>query len=110
MAADEQYDEYLTALRAEVCSRCVERRPGAPPCAPLGKPCGIEAHVPKLVDLCRRTDSVLMEPYIRNLHDEICRDCEFKDTAACPCPLDYLLQLAVEAIESVERRRTPAGH
>ena len=105
MAADENYDDYVTALRAEVCSRCIERQPGGPPCAPRGKPCGIEAHVPKLVEICRRTDSVLMDPYIEELHDRICADCQFKDTTNCPCPLDYLLQLAVEAIETVERRR-----
>jgi hypothetical protein len=99
-------DEYQTELRAQVCSRCVERRPGAPPCGPLGKACGIERHLPELVELCRTTDSALIDPYIEKLHDTICSDCEYKDKAACPCPLDYLLQLAVEAVEKVEQRRT----
>jgi len=105
VAAEENYDEYLGALRAEVCSRCIVRQAGGPPCAPRGLPCGIEAHVPKLVEICRNTHSVLMDPYIEQLHEQICTDCEFKDSPACPCPLDYLLQLAVEAIEGVERRR-----
>ena len=105
MAADENYDEYVAALRTEVCSRCVERQPGGPPCAPRGKPCGIEAHVPMLVQICRQTDSVLMDPYVDKLHDLICADCGLKDGPNCPCPLSYLLQLAVQAIEGVERRR-----
>jgi hypothetical protein len=53
-----------------------------------------------------------MDPYINELHDKICRDCEYKDKPGCPCPLDYLLQLAVEAVEKVEHRRvqTPLVH
>ena len=98
-------DEYQVALRADVCSRCVERRTGAPPCAPIGKGCGIERHLSALVEICRTTDSALIDPYIEKLHDTICSDCEYKDKPACPCPLDYLLQLAVETVEKVERRR-----
>ncbi|MEX2306248.1 MAG: hypothetical protein WD738_01570 [Pirellulales bacterium] len=101
-----EFDEHLAELRAHVCSRCIERLPGAPPCGNLGKGCGIEQHVPKLVAICRSTDTALMDPYIEKLHDIICPQCEFKDTPSCPCPLDYLLQLAVEAVEKVERRRT----
>ena len=98
-------DEYQVALRADVCSRCVERRTGAPPCAPIGKGCGIERHLFALVEICRTTDSALIDPYIEKLHNTICSDCEYKDKPACPCPLDYLLQLAVETVEKVERGR-----
>ena len=105
MTQPNEYDEYLLELREQVCSRCIERPPGYPPCAPHGKGCGIERHVPKLVEICRTTDSALMDPYIEQLHDAICKDCENKDTPVCPCPLNYLLQLAVEAIERVEQRR-----
>ena len=37
--------EYLAEIRKQVCSRCVERPPGGPPCAPLGKQCGVEMHL-----------------------------------------------------------------
>ena len=106
--APENYDDYLAELRAEVCSRCIERRPGAPPCAPQGKPCGIEMHVPALVEICRQTESTQMADYIEQLHTEICEHCSNKDGPTCPCPLDYLLQLAIEAIEKVESRRRTA--
>jgi hypothetical protein len=99
------FDVYLSALRGDVCSRCIERRDGAPPCAPMGKGCGIERHLPALVELCRSTNSALIDPYIEKLHDTICSDCEYKDSVLCPCPLDYLLQLAVETVENVECRR-----
>jgi hypothetical protein len=105
MSVPNEYDEYLTALREQVCGRCIERRTGTPPCAPHGKACGIELHLPGLIDICRTTDSALIDPYIERLHDSICADCEYKDQPGCPCPLDYLLQLAVEAVEVVEQRR-----
>jgi len=106
MNTQDDLEEYRAELRAEVCSRCVERRPGTPPCAPLGKGCGIERHLPALVELCRTTNSALIDPYIEKLHVTICADCEYKDQSPCPCPLDYLLQLAVEAVGKVEHRRT----
>ena len=109
MSNPNDYNDYLAELRTRVCSRCIERQPGAPPCAPLGKTCGIEAHLPAIVDICRTTDSALIDPYIDKLHDLICSNCERKDKAGCPCPLDYLLQLVVEAVETVERRRATSA-
>jgi hypothetical protein len=100
-----EFDEYVSELRDSVCSRCIARPPGFPPCSPHGKGCGIERHVPQLVEICRTTDSVQMDPYIDQLHDTICKDCDYRDKPNCPCPLDYLLQLAVEAVERVEHRR-----
>ena len=101
----EEYDDYVAELRTHVCSRCIERTPGSPPCAPRGKPCGIELHVPELVQICRASESLQMDPYIEQLHAQICDNCSNKDGPPCPCPLDYLLQFAVEAIERVESRR-----
>ena len=88
-----------------MCSRCIERGPNCPPCAPHDKPCGIEAHLSELVELCRTTDSNQMATYVDKLHELICPTCANKDSSTCPCPLDYLLQLAVEAVERVESRR-----
>lgn len=101
-----EFEEHVAELRSDVCSRCIERRADCPPCSPHGKGCGIEEHIPQLVELCRSTDSRLMDPYIEKLHEAICPSCELRDSPDCPCPLDYLLQLAVEAVERVERRRT----
>jgi hypothetical protein len=105
MPAFSDDDKYVAEIREQVCSRCIERRLGAPPCAPLGKQCGIEAHLPEIIEICRTTDSAQMDPYINRFHDSICAYCEFKDKPACPCPLDYMIQLAVEAVDTVERRR-----
>ena len=104
MVASPELSEYQEALREEVCRRCIERRPGAPPCGPFGKSCGIENHVQELVDICRQTNSRCIDPYIQKLHETVCETCESKDSPSCPCPLDYLMLLAVEAVENVQSR------
>jgi len=104
METQNQLDEYRIQLREDVCSHCIERRPNGPPCGPVGKGCGIERHLENLIEICRTIDSALMDPYIEQLHELICPSCEYKDSPTCPCPLNYLLQLAVEAVEKVEHR------
>jgi hypothetical protein len=104
MNAQIELTQYQEALRENVCRRCIERRPGAPPCGPLGKPCGIEQHVRELADICRQTDSNRIDPYVEMLHNVVCENCEAKGSPTCPCPLDYLMLLAVEAVEDVQSR------
>jgi len=99
-----EFDSYMTAIREEVCSRCIERLLAAPPCEPMGKNCGIELHLPKLVEICHTTDSCLIDPYVDRFHEEICAACDVRPTRQCPCPLDYLLPLAIEAVEAVDKR------
>ena len=101
---------YRDQLREDVCSHCVERLPNAPPCGAIGKGCGIERHIETLVEICRTTNSKLMDPYIDQLHELVCPNCEFKKRPTCPCPLDYLLQLAVEAVEKVQQRTAAVQH
>ena len=99
---DERLAPYVRAIREQVCSRCVERPFGGPPCAPLGKRCGIELNLPLLVEAVHQVRSDQMEPYIAVFHDHVCAVCPTQPTDQCPCPLEYLLILAVQAIESVD--------
>lgn len=105
MSAATDYEEYMAEIRQQVCSHCIERLPGGPPCEPLGKRCGIELHLPQLIDVVHGVHSVKIDPYQDNFHDQICTFCANKPTSQCPCPLDYLLTLAVRAIETVDQRR-----
>ncbi len=105
MATVSSLDEYLNEMREQVCSHCVARVPGGPPCEPLGIGCGVEQHLDELIAICRAVDSPLIDPYVERLRDEICADCDFRDEPICPCPLKYLLPLAVGAVETVEQRR-----
>jgi hypothetical protein len=98
-------EDYAEELDRQVCRRCVARVAGAPPCAPRGVGCGVEMHLEKLIAICHTVDSTLIDPYRDRLRTEICADCTNRVTDHCPCPLDYLLPLAVMAVETVDRRR-----
>src|SRR5262249_54046084 len=72
-----EMEEYLEEIRREVCSWCVERPEGGPPCGPLGKPCGIELHLPGLVKSVREVHSGLIAPYLACNREHICTACPY---------------------------------
>ncbi|MCI0458265.1 MAG: hypothetical protein L0Z62_14975 [Gemmataceae bacterium] len=109
MIAEADVQEYLDAIREQVCARCVERPPGGPPCAPLGKNCGVEMHLPLLIESVRQVHSGLLQPYLEHNRHEICSHCAFLNSSICPCPMDYLAALVVEAVEDVDQRREQRG-
>jgi len=104
MLAEAELQEYLDEIRQTVCSRCVERPAGGPPCGPLGKPCGVEMHLEKLVEAVREVHSPLAEPYLTHNREKVCTDCPFLHSEHCPCPMDTLTVLVTEAIEAVDER------
>ena len=105
MIAEKELADYLTEIRETVCSRCIERPPGGPPCAPLGKDCGIELHLPMLIESIRAVHSPMLAPYLEHNRHEICEQCALFHSSICPCPMDYLSSLVVEAVENVDQRR-----
>jgi hypothetical protein len=105
MIAQSELQEYVDEIRRDVCSRCVERPEGGPPCVPLGKPCGIELHLPQLVDSVRQVHSDLIAPYLECNRGHICSTCAYLESDHCPCPMDSLAVLLIEAVEAVDRRR-----
>jgi hypothetical protein len=104
MYTETQLARYLAEIRDKVCSRCRVRPPGAPPCAPHGRYCGIELNLPRIVDLSHQVQSETMNPLIERFHTDLCSLCAIRLTKHCPCPVDYLLLLATKAIEAVDRR------
>jgi hypothetical protein len=105
MLTEQDLAEYLTEIREQVCQRCPERPPGGPPCAPLGKECGVERHLPELIDSIHAVQSQRINPYLAHNRMDICTHCAFLHSSICPCPMDYLAVLIVEAVEAVDRRR-----
>ena len=75
MSAEAEVTEYLDEIRRQVCSVCVERPAGGPPCAPLGKQCGIEMHLPRLIDAIHAVRSDSLAPYLESSHRHICATC-----------------------------------
>jgi hypothetical protein len=98
-------EEYMAEIRQSVCAHCIERPPGGPPCAPRGKRCGIELNLAQLVDSVHGVHATAIDPYIEKFHEDVCTFCPNRPTNQCPCPLEYLLTLAVQAIETVDEHR-----
>jgi hypothetical protein len=109
MIAAPELDEYLEEIRDQVCSRCIEKPEGGPPCAPLGKDCGVEMHLPQLIESIRRVHSPLLASYRDHNRSEICAHCALLHTSICPCPMDYLGALLVQAVETVDERHRQCG-
>jgi hypothetical protein len=109
MVTQVELGEYLDEIRDEVCSRCVERPPGGPPCEPLGKMCGVELHLENLIDSIHQVRSNRIEPYLDHNRHEICEKCAFVHSSVCPCPMDSLALLVVQAVETVDERRRQRG-
>lgn len=103
--AEAELEEYLAEIREHVCGRCVEKPPGGPPCGPTGKECGVELHLAKLVDSIHDVESPLMAPYLEHNRKDICENCALLHSSICPCPMDYLAKLIVEAVERVDLSR-----
>lgn len=97
-------DEYMAAIREQVCTRCAERPHDGSRCLPLGKRCGIELHLQDVVDSVHGVHSSTMDPYEDEFHHHVCEDCAFHGSRQCLCPLNNRLVLAVQAIESVDER------
>lgn len=104
MIARAELQEYLDQIREDVCSRCVERPSGGPPCGPLGKPCGVELHLAELIEAVSQVSSPLIAPYLEHNREVVCESCPYLHSEHCPCPMDTLAVLVVQAIEAVHQR------
>jgi hypothetical protein len=58
-----------------------------------------------LLAAIHEVESDSIEPYLDNIHRRVCSSCERSGSEECPCPLDYLLVLLVQAIEGVDQRK-----
>ena len=108
MLTEQDLAEYLSEIREQVCRHCPERAPGGPPCRPFGKQCGVELHLPQLIDSVHAVQSRRIDPYLAHNRMEICTHCAFLHNSICRCPMDYLAVLLVQAVETVDKRREEA--
>jgi hypothetical protein len=104
-----QLQEYLDEIRDQVCTRCVERPPEGPPCKPLRRMCGIELHLREYLKAIHTRKSGSIVPYLDDIHQQICSGCAFRAGERCPCPLDYLVVLLVQAVDTVDQRNGKQG-
>lgn len=116
MYSEAELQEYLEEIREQVCTRCIDRPAGGPPCAPLGKMCAVELSLPLFLTAIHEADGLSIEPYVDNLRRRVCSQCVNQNAqgfclsrAERACALDYLLPLIVQAVETVDERHADAA-
>jgi hypothetical protein len=62
-------------------------------------------HLPEIIDAIHDVHSDGIAPYLEHNREKVCEHCAFHHGSICPCPMDYLAVLLVEAVETVDRRR-----
>jgi hypothetical protein len=62
-------------------------------------------HLPHLIESIHAVQSKLIAPYLEHNRKEVCTHCQFLLSNICPCPMDYLSVLLVEAVEAVDERQ-----
>jgi hypothetical protein len=58
-----------------------------------------------MIESIRQVRSRMIAPYLEHNRNNICSECALLHSSSCPCPMDYLSVLIVEAVETVDQRR-----
>ena len=110
-AADARSQEYLDAIRKNVCAVCLDGRDDRS-CGLSGRVCAIEAQLPRLVSALCSVSSSKLEDYEAALREQVCSACQQQDAAGrCElrdhgdCALDAYLLLVLDAVDEVNLRR-----
>lgn len=104
-------DDYWDAVRANVCTKCIDGD-GHGNCRLTGEyACGLSVHFPRIVETVLSVEGDSMEPYIEALRKNVCAHCVHQSPdGAClfranvDCGLDRYFPLIVEAIEGLHQQ------
>lgn len=105
-------DDYWDAVRAVVCTKCIDGD-GHGNCRLTGSyACGLSAHFPRIVETVLSVKSDTMDPYIDALRKNVCANCMHQSPdGTClfrsnvDCGLDRYFPLIVVAIEELHQRK-----
>lgn len=101
---------FRDAIRRHVCSVCLDQADDGS-CARRGRVCGIDRHLPALIDAIAAVNSNRMDEYVAAVESQICSACEQDAGGRCnvrdrgDCALYMYLSLVVDAIEEVKEAR-----
>ena len=108
----EKNKEYWRALQSCVCSVCLDRRDDGGCALPGGRVCGLNRHLPLLIDVVHSVDSMRMDDYLGAVERGICTRCPEQDAAGrCDyrdkalCALYTYLPLVLDAVDMVDEDR-----
>lgn len=106
VSREEQYQAYMDAIRRRVCSVCLDQRDDGTCGLTRGRDCGIEVHLPKVVEAILSIESDRMDEYADAISAQVCSRCPNQELQGyCPfrdrgeCALSTYLSLVVDAVE-----------
>jgi hypothetical protein len=110
-SGEDRYRPYREAIRRRVCAICLDGAENGT-CGLSGPiPCGIDEHIPRLVDAILEVRSRQDDAYAAAVEAKVCSRCSQRDgLGLCRlrrdghCTVSVYLPLVIEAIDEVERR------
>jgi len=115
-ASDPRYDAYRDAIRARVCSVCLDRADDGSCHLAGGRLCALETHLPRLIEAVLAVRSDRMDEYVDAVKSQVCGACSGRDPDDhCPfrgvaeCALWTYLPLVVDAVEEVRHGASSAS-
>lgn len=95
------------AIRERICAHCDTQPPDGSSCASVGVVCGVELYLDRLIDAVREVQDRRMENFAENALDRVCRSCAARGHRVCPCPMEFLLPRAVQAVKTADQEFNP---
>ena len=105
----ERHQAIWAALRNTVCAVCLDRKDDGSCALSGGRTCGLEAHLPRILEVVQTVHSSRMDEYVEAIRQRVCAVCEQDAQGVCraredgECALDAYLPLVVDALEEAER-------
>ena len=103
---------YRDAVREEICSVCLDHRPGGGCGRPFADPCPLETHLDTIVESVLSVEPTKeLRPYVHALRTINCTQCRQDDEGNCEmrdlveCAVDSYVLRVVEVIEDVAKSR-----
>lgn len=106
---EERHQAIWAALRDTVCAVCLDRKDDGSCGLSGGRTCGLEAHLPRILEVVETVHSSRMDEYVEAIRQRVCVVCEQDAQGVCrlgndgACALDAYLPLVVQAIEEAQR-------
>jgi hypothetical protein len=106
---EERHQAIWAALRGAVCSVCLDRKDDGRCGLSGGRTCGLEAHLPRILEVLETVQTSPMEGYVEAIRQNVCVSCEHDLRGVCrlrsdgECALDAYLPLVVEAVKEAQR-------
>jgi len=102
--------KYLSAIRKNVCSICVDSNEKGKCTLNDDEVCAVELYLPKIVEIVHNIKSDDIKDYVNALRENVCLECRSQANGYCylredvNCSLDRYYSRIVETIQEVDSK------